>query len=94
MRSILPARRRCCGGCGGSTSTYGAVLVIGHNPGLHELALALAAAELPRGQVLASGKFPTAARASFVIEGPWASLGRSPHALIDYATPKSLAGRD
>lgn len=68
----------------------GAVLVIGHNPGLHELALALAAPESPRYRALAAGKFPTTARASFAIDGTWAGLGAAPHRLIDYATPKSL----
>lgn len=68
----------------------GAVMVIGHNPGLHDLAIALAAAKSPRYRALASGKFPTTARASFAIEQPWASLTRSRHALLDYATPKSL----
>lgn len=69
----------------------GAVLVIGHNPGLHELAVTLAAEESARYRVLAGGKFPTGARASFAVDGAWATLGRSRHALTDYATPKSLA---
>lgn len=67
-----------------------AVLVIGHNPGLHELALALAAAASPSYPALAEGKFPTAARASFAIETGWTGLGRSRHALRDYVTPRSL----
>ena len=67
-----------------------AVLLIGHNPGLHELALALAAADSPGYPALAEGRFPTTARASFVIETGWAGLGRSRHALRDYVTPKSL----
>src|SRR3954469_19973407 len=66
------------------------VLLIGHNPGLHELALALAAADSPRHAALADGKFPTAARASFLIETGWAELGRSRHTLRDCVTPKSL----
>jgi phosphohistidine phosphatase len=71
----------------------GAVLVIGHNPGLHELALALAAAAAsPHYPALAAGKFPTAARASFAIAGSWAGIDRARHPLIDYATPKSLDG--
>ena len=74
--------------------TAGAVLVVGHNPGLQELAVALALPAAPRYRALASGKFPTTARASFAIEGPWASLGRSPHALTDYVTPKSLDRED
>jgi phosphohistidine phosphatase len=69
----------------------GAVLVIGHNPGLHELAVALASPDSPHYRVIAAGKFPTAARASFAIEVAWAKLGRSRHALTDYVTPKSLA---
>lgn len=68
------------------------VLLIGHNPGLHELALALAAADSPFYAALAKGRFPTAARASFVIETDWAGIGRSRHALRDYVTPKSLRG--
>jgi phosphohistidine phosphatase len=66
------------------------VLLIGHNPGLHELALALAATDSPAYAALAEGKFPTAARASFVIETDWAAIGRSRHTLRDYVTPKSL----
>jgi phosphohistidine phosphatase len=67
-----------------------AVLVIGHNPGLHELALALASPDSPRYRALAAGKFPTTARASFAIESPWTRLGQSRHALTDYVTAKSL----
>ena len=66
-----------------------AVLLIGHNPGLHELAAALASPTSPHYRDLAEGKFPTAARASFSIDGPWMSLDRGRHTLIAYATPKS-----
>jgi len=68
----------------------GTVMVIGHNPGLHELALALAASDSPHYPALTSGKFPTTVRASFAIEQPWASLDRSRHALVAYVTAKSL----
>jgi phosphohistidine phosphatase len=68
----------------------GAIIVIGHNPGLHELALALAAPDSPRYKALATGKFPTTARASFAIDGTWSSLGQSRHALTQYVTAKSL----
>jgi phosphohistidine phosphatase len=67
----------------------GSVLVIGHNPGLHELAILLAAPDSPRHAALAGGKFPTGARASFSIDGSWATLDRSRHRLTDYVTPKS-----
>ena len=70
--------------------SVGAVMVIGHNPGLHELALALAAPDSPRYRALAAGKFPTTARASFAIVQPWVGLGRSRHKLTQYVTAKSL----
>jgi phosphohistidine phosphatase len=72
----------------------GSVLVIGHNPGLHELATALAPPDSPDYRALAGGKFPTGARASFLIEGAWASLDKSRHRLTEYVTPKSLGDED
>jgi phosphohistidine phosphatase len=72
----------------------GAVLVIGHNPGLHELALALSLPEGPGYRALSQGKFPTMARASFVVEGTWAALGKQRHRLVDYVTVKSLDDGD
>jgi phosphohistidine phosphatase len=66
-----------------------AVLLIGHNPGLQELAVALADPASPGYRALAGGKFPTGARASFSIAVPWANLDRLHHLLTDYRTPKS-----
>ena len=59
-------------------STFGSVLVIGHNPGLHDLAMMLAGAHamsLGRdgSQRLARG-FPTAALAEFAVAGDWRTL--------------------
>jgi phosphohistidine phosphatase len=71
-----------------------AVLVIGHNPGLHDLAVSLAATDSPRYRGLAEGKFPTTARASFAVAGAWTDLNRSRHPLVDYVTPKSLGAED
>jgi phosphohistidine phosphatase len=68
----------------------GAVLVVGHNPGLHELAITLAAPDSPSYRALASGKFPTTARASFAVDALWSALGRARHQLTDYVTVKSL----
>jgi phosphohistidine phosphatase len=67
------------------------VLLIGHNPGLHELAIALAKKRSSGFRALASGKFPTAALVSFRLPARWAVLGSSRYALTDYVTPKSLA---
>jgi phosphohistidine phosphatase len=68
------------------------VLLIGHNPGLHELAITLANTSSLHFRALASGKFPTAARASFWISDCWSALGRSRYELVDYVTAESLRG--
>jgi phosphohistidine phosphatase len=70
----------------------GNVLVIGHNPGLHELAITLADATSVSFRFLASGKFPTAARASFRIADCWSALGRSRYELVDYVAAEPLRG--
>ena len=67
------------------------VMVVGHNPGLHELAIALADKNSPRFRALAA-KFPTMACASFHAPDRWEALGTFRHELIDYFTPESLAG--
>lgn len=68
----------------------GAVMLVGHNPALYELAVWLAAPDSPRYRALAGGKFPTTARASFAIAGTWAAVDSEQHVLVDYVTPKSL----
>jgi phosphohistidine phosphatase len=69
---------------------YGAVLLIGHNPGLFDLAVALAHTGSADYRTLAEGKFPTAARASFAIDTTWAALHSARHRLTDYVTVKSF----
>jgi phosphohistidine phosphatase len=67
------------------------VMVIGHNPGLHELAVALAPADC---RALADDKFPTGVRASFTVKTSWAAMDSTRHALVGYVTVKSLGGDD
>lgn len=67
------------------------VLLIGHNPGVQELALRLANEGSPDFDELASSKFPTAAYASFDISTDWQVFGYSRYQLIGYVTPKSLS---
>jgi phosphohistidine phosphatase len=64
------------------------VLLIGHNPGLHELALALASTgdELERLEA----KFPTAALATLVLEKNWSRLTPADATLAAYVVPKQL----
>lgn len=68
------------------------VLLVGHNPGVHELAVALADRNSPDFAALASGKYPTAAYARFAVPTDWSVLGYSRHQLITYLTPESLVG--
>ena len=68
----------------------GNVLLIGHNPGLHELAMAIADTNSAGFRAFSSSKFPTAARASFRVPEPWSGLGRSRCELVDYVTAESL----
>ena len=62
------------------------VLLIGHNPGLHQLA-----ATLPSDPSALADGFPTAALAVLRFSGDWTSLRPQRAALIDYQTPKSLS---
>ena len=64
------------------------VLVVGHNPGLQELAVGLAGAGR-LGKRLREN-LPTAALACFELDGDWAELGRADATLALYVTPKDL----
>jgi phosphohistidine phosphatase len=71
--------------------TVRSVLLIGHNPGMHDLALALArgwpAGEAMRG--LAKG-YPTGTLAEFTLAGPWREIDAGAGRLVRFVTPKSL----
>lgn len=68
------------------------VLVIGHNPGFHELAVKLAG----HGDELLleklSQKFPTCALATVMLDPPWKNISRNRGRLLEFITPKMLAG--
>ena len=64
--------------------SVGAVLVIGHNPTLHALALALTG----RGDAL--DRFPTGALATVALTGPWAELGEGTGELEGFVVPREL----
>jgi phosphohistidine phosphatase len=69
--------------------SFDSVMLIGHNPGLHELARVLASrgADLPRLEE----KFPTGALATLVVEGEsWVTLGPGDAELVDYVVPRQL----
>jgi phosphohistidine phosphatase len=71
--------------------TERSVLVIGHNPGLHEFAVTLAG-ERPAtadARKLAA-RFPTAALAEFAIAGKWRDLGPGGGRLLRFLLPRDL----
>jgi phosphohistidine phosphatase len=67
------------------------LLLIGHNPGVEQLALRLAGG----GQKLAvlSRKYPTGALATLEFSGRWGDLQPGRAELADFVTPKQLAKR-
>lgn len=74
--------------------TTRSVLVIGHNPGLHEVAMLIAgpAAMGARDtmiQNLTEG-YPTGALAEFSIPGPWSQIGEGAGRLIRFVAPRDL----
>ncbi|HEV7456008.1 MAG TPA: histidine phosphatase family protein [Roseococcus sp.] len=74
--------------------TARSAMVIGHNPGLHDLALALlgpagAALGSAAAQRLAAG-FPTGALAEFTLAAPWAQLGEGGGRLVRFLAPRDL----
>jgi phosphohistidine phosphatase len=69
--------------------SVGSVMLIGHNPGLHDLARALASrgADLPKLEQ----KFPTAALATLAVDSnSWAVLRPGDAELINYVIPRQL----
>ena len=78
----------------GVAETVRSVLLIGHNPGLHDLALTLAgpvqvASGTAAARALAAG-FPTGALAEFVVAGSWWDLREGGGRLVRFLTPRML----
>jgi phosphohistidine phosphatase len=74
--------------------TVRSVLLIGHNPGMHDLALTLCAdTAAPAARQLAA-QFPTAALAEFTIGSPWSRVMPGSGRLVRFLTPRALAGSD
>lgn len=72
--------------------TARSVMLVGHNPGIHELALALAEASSAPKDMLASLKeeFPTASFAEYLILTPWRDIKPSSARLQRYLGPNAL----
>jgi phosphohistidine phosphatase len=65
------------------------VMLIGHNPGIQDLALSLASAGPESTRV--RGKFPTAALATLEFNGSWRELAPASAELVSLAKPKELS---
>jgi phosphohistidine phosphatase len=74
--------------------TVRAVLVIGHNPGLHDLALTLAGAHAMSANTLPASRlaagYPAGALAEFTVAARWAELGEGSGRLVRFLSPKDL----
>ena len=66
------------------------VALIGHNPGMQDLAIALAGNDATAGAVRLREKFPTCAVAAFDVEGSWRDLGPERIRLVSFVVPKEL----
>jgi phosphohistidine phosphatase len=67
------------------------LLLIGHNPGMQELAERLAARSAHKLRTRLSAKFPTAAAASYRITGPWRGVAEAAISLTEFVTPADLS---
>ena len=63
-------------------------MVVGHNPGLHLLAVGLAATGDPEQLARLAAKLPTGAVATISFDGGWAELGRRAGRIDGFFTPR------
>jgi phosphohistidine phosphatase len=73
----------------GVSDRFETVAMIGHNPGVQDLAIALAGSGADPGRMRA--KFPTGALAVLAFDGPWRELASGGGRLESFVTPKDLA---
>lgn len=78
----------------GVSETTRSILVLGHNPGLHELAVGLVGAaamtlDNPHTRRLADG-FPSGALAEFAVAGGWSGLAEGGGRLLRFIAPRDL----
>jgi phosphohistidine phosphatase len=78
----------------GVSDTVRSLLVIGHNPGLHDLAMLLAGVRAMSSDgtmtSLLAEDFPTGALAEFTIAQDWRGLGEGGGKLVRFLCPRDL----
>jgi phosphohistidine phosphatase len=72
-------------------SAAASVMLIGHNPGIQELAVDLVRTEPQRRRL--NDKFPTGALATLTLMGTWAALAPHTATLTALVKPRELTGR-
>jgi phosphohistidine phosphatase len=74
------------------------ILLIGHNPGLQDLAVLLVGAHTKAGarkRALSLARaYPTCALAEFALSGTWSDIGEGSGKLIRFVTPRELKAVD
>jgi phosphohistidine phosphatase len=74
------------------------ILLIGHNPGLQDLAVLLVGAHTKAGarkRALSLARaYPTGALAQFALTGPWSEIGEGSGKLTRFVTPRELKAVD
>src|SRR5580700_11039789 len=88
----LASEARLIGTLQAVTETVRSVLLIGHNPGMHELAVALTDPRVSADSLVrrVSEGFPTCALAEFSVTGPWSRLTAGGLRLMRFLTPRML----
>lgn len=77
----------------GVAETARSVLLLGHNPGLHELALELAGpaiAQRDTDMQRLVESYPTGALVEFAVAGPWGQLAGGGGRLVRFLAPRDL----
>jgi phosphohistidine phosphatase len=74
----------------GLDETTGTALLVGHNPGIADLASGLIGNVESRAAERMYDKYPTAALASFAVPGPWGELGYGRANLDGFVRPRDL----
>jgi len=71
-------------------ATVGTLMVVGHNPTTHEVAVALTGAGDAGTRSRLAAKYPTGALAVLTIPGPWSEIGPGGATLDAFVTPHDL----
>jgi phosphohistidine phosphatase len=78
----------------GTPELVRSVMVVGHNPGLHELAVTLVGAQgmtqADEGARRLAAGYPSGALAEFTVAVPWQRLGEGTGRLVRFVCPRDL----